>query len=58
MKEYKDGVYEGEFQNGIRHGRGVFRYYETGDVYIGQWANDNKNGKGKYTWKNGDTYDG
>lgn len=33
-------------------------YYSNGDVYIGQWRNDWKHGKGIMQYKNGDKYDG
>ena len=34
-------------------------YGATGDVYMGQYLNDKRNGKGRYDWKStGNTYDG
>ena len=32
---YDSGVYNGEFQNGKKEGRGVYKY-TSGDVYDGQ----------------------
>jgi hypothetical protein len=32
--------------------------YTNGDIYSGQWANDNRNGNGIMTYANGDVYDG
>lgn len=37
--------YKGYFRNGKRHGRGTFWDREN-NVYIGQWANDRRNGQG------------
>ena len=43
------GLYYGEWslEQNNRHGRGIF-LYENESKYIGQWANDKPNGKGKY----------
>ena len=30
----------------------------SGDYYIGEWKNDNKEGQGEYHWANGDVYKG
>lgn len=49
-----DGVYEGEFRAGKRHGKGqfVFREHPLANgkqrVYEGDWANDLPHGVGKY----------
>ena len=52
--------YFGEVKDGKRHGIGAMGY-DNGH-YDGEWANDEKNGKGKYSWtsgrNSGDTYDG
>ncbi|MEZ4982506.1 MAG: hypothetical protein R2769_13170 [Saprospiraceae bacterium] len=29
-------------------------YFSTGDVYVGEWTKQYREGKGKYTHKNGD----
>ena len=29
-----------------------------GDKYVGEWKDDNKHGRGTYTWADGDKYDG
>ena len=46
-KEYENGLYQGEMQNGKREGRGMM-YYNSGDKYEGEYKNDQKNGKGIY----------
>jgi hypothetical protein len=46
-KVYDYGYYEGFFQNGNRHGYGLFNWTESGD-YIGFWANDKMHGYGCY----------
>jgi hypothetical protein len=37
---------------------GVREYPAQGDVYVGQWKNDAKNGQGTYTWSDGTKYFG
>ena len=49
--------YEGEFQNGLRHGRGVFQY-ATGTRYDGEWKDNVKHGKGTYTFEDGSVFKG
>lgn len=49
--------YEGHFQNGLRHGRGI-HIFANGDRYDGDWSEDIRNGTGVYTWLNGDQYKG
>ncbi len=40
-----------------KNGSGVLRY-DNGDVYEGQWKNNQRNGKGIYHYKNGDVFEG
>ena len=57
-KKYANGdVYEGEFLNDQRHGKGIFKD-NNGDVYEGDFLNDKIQGKGVYTYKEGDVYEG
>ena len=56
-KEYENGIYEGEFRNEIREGKGKM-IWNDGDRYEGEWKNDNKNGIGIYYYNNGDKYEG
>eukprot|EP01114_Cavostelium_apophysatum_P009122 TRINITY_DN22196_c0_g1_i1.p1 TRINITY_DN22196_c0_g1~~TRINITY_DN22196_c0_g1_i1.p1 ORF type:complete len:149 (-),score=20.11 TRINITY_DN22196_c0_g1_i1:200-646(-) len=46
-KTYKNGIYEGDFQNGKREGYGKMTY-KSNNVYIGEWSKDAPNGKGRY----------
>lgn len=41
--------YDGGFQNGEKSGRG-HQIWRDGSEYIGEWAKDTMNGKGKYTY--------
>ena len=57
IKEYEYGTYEGDLENGERHGKGKMTY-SNGEVYEGEWVNDVKSGKGKRTFSIGDVYEG
>ena len=56
-KPYRDGYYQGPWQNNQRHGHGSFRY-NNGDHYDGRWQNDERHGLGVLTKLNRDVYDG
>ena len=43
-----DGLYIGEFKNGLKEGKGTFNG-SNGDRYEGDFKNDRKHGKGKLT---------
>lgn len=50
--------YEGEMENGMKHGRGTM-YYKSGNVYKGQWRNGAKHGLGEFIFNTtGDHYVG
>jgi DNA polymerase III epsilon subunit family exonuclease len=49
--------YEGHFQNGLRHGRGI-QTFANGDRYDGDWVKDIRDGNGTYTWPSGNQYKG
>ncbi len=53
----RGGKYEGEFLNGVRHGKGKM-IYEDGSWYEGQWNMDLRNGQGMFTYTNGNSYSG
>ena len=44
----KVGEYFGRFENGKRHGEGVFKYFKTNNVYSGSWKYGIKHGKGEF----------
>jgi hypothetical protein len=44
----KNGVYEGDFVDGVFHGKGKFTYHNY-DVYEGDYVNGKPHGKGKFT---------
>ena len=56
-KIYKNGRYEGEYLNGKREGKGIYKY-NNGDKYEGEYKNDLKEGYGTYRFQNGDVYTG
>ena len=43
-----EGEYFGIFENGKRHGEGVFKYKKTNNVYSGSWKYGVKHGKGEF----------
>lgn len=56
-KQYTTSVYEGEFKDGLAHGKGK-EIWDNGTVYEGAYVNGLKEGKGIYTWSSGNTYNG
>lgn len=59
--KYKNGVkqhtYVGEYQNGIRQGKGQITYY-NGDVSFGTFINGQLTGKGVSEFENGQRFEG
>ena len=49
-KSIPDGEYNGFWENGRRHGEGVFQY-KNGDMYSGWWKHGEKEGTGSYVFK-------
>jgi hypothetical protein len=45
-------TYVGEYQNGKRHGKGIYTY-ANGNRYIGEFKEDEKFGEGIHTWAKG-----
>lgn len=43
-----DYRYEGEFHDGLRHGKGTI-FYENGDTYVGTWDHGRRHGRGVTT---------
>merc|ERR1712223_691 len=58
MRWNQGDKYEGDWQEGLRHGQGTYFSKTNGFKYEGQYAKDKKHGKGKYTYPNGDIYNG
>jgi radial spoke head protein 1 len=46
-----EGEYFGRFENGKRHGEGVFSYKKTKDIYSGSWKFNKKHGNGTYIFE-------
>ena len=40
-------IYDGEWQNHVRHGQGVYYYSETGTKYMGTWKEGKREGHGE-----------
>lgn len=49
--------YEGDFINGMFHGKGVF-IWAKGDRYEGDFFLNKRTGKGIYSWASGERYEG
>jgi|NorSeaMetagenome_1021524.scaffolds.fasta_scaffold71210_2 hypothetical protein len=45
--------YEGQFLDGMRHGKGIYNY-ANGDYYSGMWKFNLPDGQGTYLWNGGD----
>jgi len=56
MKYTSNRVYEGDWKNDIRTGKGFERY--TNNTYVGEFKKSKPWGKGVYKWSNGEVYDG
>ncbi|KAL9180595.1 hypothetical protein ACHAXT_011048 [Thalassiosira profunda] len=50
-------VYDGQWQDGKKHGRGKMTY-TSGNFYEGEWKDDRKHGRGKMTYTSGTFYEG
>lgn len=53
----ENGVYQGSFKNGLKEGKGLYKY-PNGDVYEGEWLNNEKSGYGIYKYSEGFFYEG
>ena len=57
-KVYKNGdIYEGQFSEGKRHGRGTYRF-ANGDIYEGEYRDGKRCGFGRFSFAGGDVYEG
>lgn len=52
-----DSVYEGQWKNGERFGKGKLMW-KDGSIYEGYWRDNKTNGKGRLIHANGDIYEG
>ena len=44
---YEGSEFSGDFTRGKREGYGVYNY-ANGDIFVGEWLNNQMHGKGKY----------
>ena len=44
-------IYEGHYKDDKMHGT---YYFVNGEKYVGDWADNMRNGRGKYSWPYGD----
>lgn len=52
------GTYIGQIKgSSTRHGKGYYKY-PNGDVYFGDWVDDDFHGRGVYAFVSGDVYEG
>ena len=58
LDKFPDGdIYEGEFKNGKRHGKGIYTFAD-GEKHIGEFKNDTLNGRGISFFISGNKYEG
>jgi hypothetical protein len=58
VKKFTNGdIYDGDWENGTKHGQGTYTYAQGGS-YEGEWKDDMRSGYGVNTWPNGDRYAG
>ncbi|KAL4461520.1 hypothetical protein ABPG74_016144, partial [Tetrahymena malaccensis] len=58
LYQLKNGdVYQGQWKNGLRHGRGKL-LYKNGSVYEGYWEKNIANGYGRFIDRDGNVYEG
>ena len=50
-------VYDGDLQEGLRHGEGIYRW-ENGNTYEGDFQQNTMHGQGTFTWADGRVYTG
>ena len=51
---YTNGeVYEGEWRNGLKWGKGIMMY-RSGDLYLGMFKNDKRHGTGVFKLASGE----
>jgi hypothetical protein len=56
---FNGSFFKGEFRNGLREGRGVWRRgVGKADWYEGEYKSDKKWGEGVFTWASGNVYKG
>ncbi len=52
------GIYEGQWKNGLRHGKGKYTWLSNGDIYEGEFYEGKRQGYGKYVFASGERYEG
>ena len=57
MKYSNGNEYDGDWKNGVKHGKGILTS-ENGDIYNGHWHENQINGYGKMIFKNGNIFKG
>ena len=59
MSESKEKklIYEGEYENGRRNGKGTF-YFSSGEKYEGEFRDGKREGKGTFYWDDTSKWEG
>ena len=58
FREVDGSQYEGEWQRGLRHGKGTQRWAASGAEYEGEWREDRRHGYGRHVCTDGRVYCG
>jgi hypothetical protein len=53
-----DEYYEGEWKHGIKHGNGYYKNKISRSVYVGEFFEGIKQGKGRIVYSDGSVYAG
>jgi len=51
-------IYDGEYENGKRHGKGVYKFKKSKARYDGAYADNKKHGEGTFYYPDGSIYKG
>lgn len=51
-------IYEGDFVNDMKHGKGIYKWGNSGNTYKGDYNKNKRHGYGTFIWLDGTIYEG